>query len=226
MCCVIGALSEESLISRKQKILDLFEEGKIRGLHATGVAWHDGERVKASSVAGPPSNLWPTINLEDVLQSRVLIGHCRYSTSSEGFHQPIYDGAKALVHNGVISQEEPSQWHRQWNYDYKTKNDSEILFHTMSHLGDPSSLSEASLAFLFMTEDASVVFGRNGERPLWRVFVDGVLYIASTANILIRALGSVAPIPCPAGMLFRFSKGSLSSRFFTTKKDLQEKCHV
>ena len=216
MCGVIGVQLERVTEENIQSIRDLFRQSMIRGKHATGVTYFNGEQLV--TIKEPISadkfieKHDPTdwIYKHDMGSSKenlpciAFVGHTRYSTSDLHTNQPfvgVYeDGQVGLAHNGVISQE-PKE---TWEYDTITANDSELLLRCMQDGKHPlekyadRSMAVTTISTLHrVNQDGSqgapfaLVNGfRNHERPLWKVYKvrgnKGIIF-ASTADILHRS---------------------------------------
>ena len=180
MCAVVGAFS-------KTKVdLDLFQkvmvQSMIRGKHASGIAWNNNGKL-AYRIIDESANFLAFKNID----TNMIIGHARYSTSDLNYNQPIKTDKIAIVHNGVISQEHPNTWKDTYGYDFDTKNDSEIVLRSYENNKHPLQL-DGSMAtiILDMTEKPTILFFRNEQRPLY-YSTDKDIYIASTKNILERS---------------------------------------
>jgi len=180
MCAVVGAFS-------KTKVdLDLFQkvmvQSMIRGKHASGIAWNNNGKL-AYRIIDESANFLAFKNID----TNMIIGHARYSTSDLNYNQPIKTDKIAIVHNGVISQEHPDTWKDTYGYDFVSKNDSEIVLKSYENNKHPLQL-DGSMAtiILDMTDKPTILFFRNEQRPLY-YSTDKDIYIASTKNILERS---------------------------------------
>ena len=180
MCAVVGAFS-------KTKVdLDLFQkvmvQSMIRGKHASGIAWNNNGKL-AYRIIDESANFLAFKNID----TNMIIGHARYSTSDLNYNQPIKTDKIAIVHNGVISQEHPDTWKDTYGYNFNTKNDSEIVLRSYENNKHPLQL-DGSMAtiILDMTNKPTILFFRNEQRPLY-YSTDKDIYIASTKNILERS---------------------------------------
>ena len=146
MCAVIGAVLKNPTLKDFESLKRVFLESKIRGLHATGISflprWTDDivtlkEPIPADAFIEKHmhnDNFKDFINKDGNLY---LIGHCRYSTSDLEYNQPISNKKASVAHNGVITQELPEKWKELYGYDCSTKNDSELLLHTIEENVSP-----------------------------------------------------------------------------------------
>jgi len=180
MCAIIGAYIENPSSLDLVMLADVFRESSIRGLHATGVSWvRDGE-VKTRIDSKPATQFLESLDLNNCVNedgNLYLIGHCRYSTSDLEFNQPLWNENISIVHNGVITQEMPENWERLYGYKCKTRNDSELILHTLDAKRSPLvEFSNASMAVVELYKEKKLRFYRN----------DGGI-ITSTKDIAVRA---------------------------------------
>lgn len=210
MCGVIGVWAnptEENIHYIKR----LFEESQIRGKHATGLSFISDGIV---SVVNPvPArefvkefdfNLFKTVSGSD--WKIKLIGHCRYSTSDLEFNQPIFNQNFSIVHNGVITQEDPELWKKHFGYDCKTRNDSELILKAFENGKEPiDEYKHASISALILSK-RDLCFFRNSTRPLWYTERGEDYFIASTKDILIRVFGEdVKAYKCESGAIYNIN---------------------
>ena len=179
MCAVVGAYSKDKVnLESFQRVM---LQSMIRGKHASGIAWNDNGKL-AYRVISESANFLEFKNIE----TNMIIGHARYSTSDLNFNQPITSDKIAIVHNGVISQENPDTWKAIYSYDFKTRNDSEIILRSYENKKHPLQLNGSiATIILDMTNKPTILFFRNEQRPLY-YSTDKDIYIASTKNILER----------------------------------------
>ena len=180
MCAVVGAYSKDKVN------LELFQrvmlQSMIRGKHASGIAWNDNGKL-AYRVISESANFLEFKNIE----TNMIIGHARYSTSDLNFNQPITSDKIAIVHNGVISQENPDTWKAIYGYDFKTRNDSEIILRSYENKKHPLQLNGSMATIILdLIKKPTILFFRNEQRPLY-YSTDKDIYIASTKNILERS---------------------------------------
>jgi len=181
MCAVIGIDGVFSV----DLVKNLFVESQIRGRHATGVSYLKKGKVTTIKEPIPAETFVDKHDPEEWYDDGRLtvIAHCRYSTSDLEYNQPIANEEKAVVHNGVITQEMPEKWEELYGYKCETKNDSELLFHSW----DINKWPDASIAAIFL-DQSGIQWGRNGKRPLWISWNnDEGIVITSTKDIAQRA---------------------------------------
>jgi asparagine synthetase B (glutamine-hydrolysing) len=181
MCGVIGIVSKN--IIPKDIIHNLIVQSKIRGQHASGISYLENDIIKTKII---PKNA-TFMDLEDV-NTKCLIGHTRYSTSSLEYNQPINYLNVSIVHNGVITQEHSDNWGK-YNYKFKTSNDSEFILKSYIEGNQPiEEYKDASISSIILDNNSNKVhFFRNEKRPLYYAETKDTYYIASTKNILVRS---------------------------------------
>jgi len=182
--CGVVAIHSNTQVDIKH-FIEILKQSMIRGKHATGVAWHDTGVVKQKII--PKSA--DCMELENI-KTNMIIGHARYSTSDLNYNQPIYTNDIAVVHNGVITQENPKNWLQKYGYVCDTKNDSELILRSWQANNQPLKeyfFSSMAVALIDLRKEAKMVFFRNEQRPLWYCQSNGNTYIASTKNILVRS---------------------------------------
>lgn len=190
MCGVIGAIFKDIKDSDLETIERVLLESEIRGKHASGLAWFDGVEIRIYKQPIPISELLKTFYLNDFVVggNLSLIAHTRYSTSDIHFHQPLGDSSGALVHNGVISQEDPENWETKYGFKCSTKNDSELLLHSIKNNKNFLEVfHNPSISALYMNKNGDIKNFRNSLRPQWEAVFENGKIIASTKNILLRA---------------------------------------
>jgi glutamine phosphoribosylpyrophosphate amidotransferase len=189
MCAVIGIVLKSPSNEDFELVTKIFLESKIRGLHATGLSYVKNDKIITEKYPIPADQFkfdFPNYINED--GNLYLIGHCRYSTSDLQYNQPISNDNFSVAHNGVITQELPQHWEELYGYNCSTKNDTELLLHTLEN--DKSSLHvwhNSSLAVCELHKDKTLRFYRNGKRPLYSMNYKGGYLITSTNDILNRA---------------------------------------
>ena len=186
MCAVIGAIISNPSLKDFENLKRVFHESKIRGMHATGLAYIKDGKVHIDKKPVPAHQFsydFPSYVNED--GNLYLIGHCRYSTSDLEYNQPIGNDGVAIVHNGVITQELPQHWKEKYGYDCETKNDSELVLHSEDPLTEFSNMSMAVCELV--AKDKHLHLYRNGKRPLYLTNLLNGSIITSTADIAERA---------------------------------------
>ncbi len=187
MCSVIG-------IKLKNPNLDLvreiFLQSRIRGMHATGITYYKNKKlhtIKDPIPADKFINKYDFSEFVDNDQLR-LIGHCRYSTSDLEYNQPMTSKNFSIVHNGVVTQELPENWNTLYDVSCETKNDSELLVHTLENGEDPlEKWKNSSISMVSIDSSGNIMYTRNGKRPLWVWKSKKDFIVTSTRNIAIRA---------------------------------------
>ena len=100
----------------------------------------------------------------------------------------MYKDNISIVHNGVVSQEMPENWERLYGYKCKTRNDSELILHTLEANKSPLvEFSNASMAVVELYKEKQLRFYRNGKRPIYFTSLTNGGIITSTKDIAVRA---------------------------------------
>jgi glutamine phosphoribosylpyrophosphate amidotransferase len=202
----------------------VFLESKIRGMHATGVSYVKGGEVHTTKEAVPADRF--NFNFEEYLNedgNLYLIGHCRYSTSDLEYNQPIGNGSLSVAHNGVITQELSEHWKELYGYDCETKNDSELLLHTIQENVSPlRRWKDASISVCVLSREKTLKFFRNGKRPQYLTSIPNGVIITSTADIPKRAgLEGTVEVDMDTYITFDSELTMDIEKVFTGNKDLQ-----
>lgn len=193
MCGIIGFTSKKVTNKDIEVLKKVLIESRIRGKHASGIAWHNGKNTILSVVEPIPiDELVQKFDFKVAIHNgqMSLIAHARYSTSNINYSQPIVNSENtlAIAHNGVITQDDPSTWKSQYGYECVTKNDSELLLRCLENSEEPTKVfPKASIAAITLTNKGKVSGFRNGIRPLWTGKVGEGIIFASTYDILDRA---------------------------------------
>lgn len=230
MCAVIGAILKEPSLEDFQNLERVFLESSIRGLHATGISYLQGDKIVTVKEPVHAKEFVEKYKLEDCLNedgNLYLIGHCRYSTSDLKYNQPISNEQISVVHNGVITQELPENWEKLFGYKCETKNDTELLLHTIEDGKSPlEHWSDASISACVLSIDKSLKIFRNGKRPLYLTQFNNGYIVTSTMDIPTRAFGVSDTQEMPMDMYQSFHITSFGMKTFTEtvitgNKDLQ-----
>lgn len=216
MCAVIGVYSENYSKELVEIIKKLFYESEIRGLHYSGASYlKDGVKTELGN--------WKEFNLfKEKFTELNLIGHLRYSTSDIKYNQPIYDESLSVVHNGVVTQSDSSNWEKLFGLKCEGKNDSELIFKCIKK-GEEEPLikfKNSSISALSLDKQG-VTFFRNGSRPLWFTENEFGIFIASTKDILKRVFGYGEFQFCEAGWEYSIISSKIKKRKIEGFVDLQ-----
>ena len=223
MCGVIGISMLKADLNLIKKV---FQESMIRGKHATGVSYLKGGVINTIKDGIPVSEFLDKYDFEDFVDSDgsvTMIGHIRYSTSDLRYNQPFQNGSVSIVHNGVISQEDPSQW----VYKTETANDSELILHAILDNQVPlKRFRPSSMAVVELHSNGNLVGYRNEARPLWYNIIPNGIVFTSTKDISKRS-GLYNPQRCDMFNQYEYnrntSKISITSYEFKENiKDLQD----
>ena len=165
-------------------------ESRIRGKHASGVAWYDGKGIQSLV---QPIAIYELVTKIDwnklVINGKVtMIAHARYSTSNIKYNQPIIGESMAVVHNGVITQSDPQTWESQYGYKCESQNDSELILRAVEKNDNPlTKFPTSSIAAIILDDRGQLSYMRNSQRPLWMGKIGEGRVYASTYDILHRA---------------------------------------
>ena len=197
MCGVIGVSLTNVTQADVELVKKVLGETQIRGMHASGAVYHNGEGMVRVMAGVPISRLSEElIDWDGVVTSgdMKMIAHARYSTSDMSDHQPLGSKSLFMAHNGVITQAPPETWKETYGYDFDTRNDSEILLKKLTSGYTPSDcadgLTGSSIAVVTIDRAGTVSGWRNALRPLWRTDLPNGFILTSTRDIMIRASGN------------------------------------
>lgn len=197
VCGVIGYVSSNPTHDQTDALMRVIRESKIRGLHAFGmshVAYDDKHVEYVEHVK------FPTLDgLLGYMDGKLFwdaIAHTRYSTSGDwknmANNQPIVVDGWSLVFNGVISMKTKEEMEEEYNIKLTTYNDGEIFLRHVMNGKDPIEFvrtMKGSFAGLWYTPQGWLYAIRNERRPMWWVRYDDSVFVASTRDIIARALG-------------------------------------
>lgn len=196
MCGIIGFKGKNVTQEHLRVLQKVMIESRIRGMHASGIAWCNNKgNILSVAVPIPIDKLveefnWSVFfpNNQKIAPKVSLIAHARYSTSDIRYNQPIVGEHLAIVHNGVITQSDPNTWKKTYGYNCKTCNDSELILRCLEAGNDPiSTFKDSSIAGIMLDEDGGIMCFRNFARPLWVGKIGESTVMASTRDILERA---------------------------------------
>lgn len=190
ICGIIGFTSPHVTSKDLKVIKQVMIESRIRGKHASGIAWFDGQKLQSYVKPIAIDELLKKFDLNQVVHDGQvsMIAHARYSTSDIRYNQPIVGNSMAIVHNGVITQTDPKTWTKQFGYTCKTQNDSELILRAVENGDNPLvKFSDSSIAALVLDNTGQLCYMRNAQRPLWMGNVGKGIVYASTYDILQRS---------------------------------------
>lgn len=191
MCGIIGYYNKNVTKSDLDTLRKVLIESKIRGKHASGIAWFDGKKFQSYIKPTSIDKLMKKFDLSKSIYNGAsisLIAHARYSTSDIKYNQPILGETLAIAHNGVVTQDFPENWYETYGFKCKTKNDSELILHALENERELSQIfPKSSIAVVSLDLTGKIEVYRNGLRPLWQGTIGDGVVIASTQDILHRA---------------------------------------
>lgn len=191
MCGIIGFCSNNVTKKDLKVLKKVMIESRIRGKHASGIAWYNGKSIDYDVKPISIDNLVEEFDFNKLIYDGTnvsLVAHARYSTSDIKYNQPLIGKRYAIAHNGVITQSSPDTWESLYGYKCKTKNDSELLLKSLEN-GDNvfDKFPDSSIACVAIDNKGNLIYFRNSIRPMWMGMIgDGRIY-ASTFDILNRA---------------------------------------
>ena len=204
MCAIIGVIIDNPTNDELESIKRVFLESRIRGMHATGISFTKDNKVITIKESIPAkefvdSYMSDMSTFVDTNGRLAMVGHCRYSTSDLEFNQPIANECVSVVHNGVITQHLPENWKQMYGYKCDTRNDTELLLHTIMEDKSPLEVwHNSSLAVIELYGNQHMRFYRNGKRPMYLTNFGNGSIITSTRDVVLRAgimeIGVMAPM--------------------------------
>jgi glutamine phosphoribosylpyrophosphate amidotransferase len=214
MCGVLGIKIKNAGEEDYALVRNLFIQSMIRGKHATGVSYVKNGEIVTIKEPIPANEFIAKHDVKDWVNedgNLYCIGHIRYSTSDLNYNQPFSSADISIVHNGVISQEDPSTWEETYGLKTETANDSELILHCLEIGGDPlTKFNPASMAVCVLFADKTLVGFRNEARPLYYYTDSTTTVLTSTENIGIRA------------GLVGLSKTDMYKKYIQTEKQYNE----
>lgn len=195
MCGIVGYFSEKKGPLDDLYLMKIIRESRIRGLHSFGLSY-----VKAGGVHTMKyyQNEFREITIPENIKA--LIYHNRYSTSGDFQDclniQPLHLGPTSLVFNGVIDMGTKEEMQAKYGYKMQTANDGEILINVSK--GCPELMLRfvnsrvCSFSGLLLNKN-NLHAMTNGKRPLYKLHIDDSIFIASTRDILRRAIPFCEP---------------------------------
>lgn len=210
MCGILGyrPLPNQELEDRIE-CLDafrrLFDQSRIRGLHAYGFASPLNGIVTA--YRSFDSTKIPLYFEGD----RLTIAHARYCTSGDWSilenNQPLVVDNMALAFNGVLHMGTKAEFEVAFDVQCQSDNDGEIFLRKIvgSETAEEAARKaedfvgtiQGSFAGAFLAHGRLIV-SRNSRRPLWKCTMYGAKWYASTEDIFRRA-GFTGMEPVPVG---------------------------
>lgn len=191
MCGIIGYENHNVTNADLEILQQVMLESRIRGKHASGIAWYDGKKIHSKTKPVAIDELLNGLDLRKTIYNTheiSIIAHARYSTSDIQYNQPLVGTKIAIAHNGVISQASSENWKDLFGYKCKTKNDSELLLRAIENNDEPTKkFPGASIAVTILDSQGHVRAYRNTYRPLWEGTIGQGKIFASTFDILHKS---------------------------------------
>ena len=191
MCGVLGIKIKSPGEEDYALVRNLFLQSMIRGKHATGVSYVQYGKIVTIKEPIPANEFIAKHDIKDWVNedgNLYCIGHIRYSTSDLNYNQPFSSCDISIVHNGVISQEDPSTWKETYGLDTNTANDSELILRCIENGGQPlDKFEHSSMAVCVLVGDKTLVGFRHEASPLDYYTDSTTTIFTSTENIGIRS---------------------------------------
>ena len=209
MCGIVAADIKDIASDQIEGIKNILKETEIRGKHASGISWFSQGAVHTIKEAKPISELLEDFDIYRCVDENnghlSMIAHIRYSTSDITNNQPIVEpietdaglrfnnvggiGKFSIVHNGVITQSDPSTWEDLFGLGTTySSNDSELIFNAFTKDIHPlSEFEDSSMAVASINHLGQVHSFRNGKRPMWITETYNGMIASSTSDIIVRS---------------------------------------
>lgn len=185
MCSIIGWNGNFN----KELVIKLFNNSRIRGLHAFGYSYLKGELIKTEKFLDYNKFL----NSITDLKPNKFIAHFRYSTSGDYQNsinnQPIQINDLSLVFNGVLDMSGKIDMEKTYNVKLTTENDGEIALLKMQISEEEFKIlvKNKSFAGIFLDKKGNIKAYRNSNRPCYIANYNDIKIIASTKDIFNRS---------------------------------------
>lgn len=204
MCGICGVRRFSDVPLQRDMIDLLILNNENRGLEATGIALQQPNGSVAvfkddvpahEFIISPEYEAFMETNLKD--DTVIAIGHCRKVTKgtprNNGNNHPMWDGKTAVVHNGVIHNDDDK--FRDWKLERKAETDSDIFRALLDREGFTrkavnlmSQLSGSGAFAAVSTEHpGKLLLGRSGN-PIEFLGNKDVLMFSSESGPLYKAV--------------------------------------
>lgn len=209
MCGIVAVDIKDIASDQIESIKKVMIETEIRGKHASGISWFSEGKVHTIKASKPISELLEEFDIYRCVDENnghlTMIAHIRYSTSDLNNNQPIVEpymtdaglkfnntggvGKFSIVHNGIITQSDPSTWEDLFGLGQTySNNDSELVFNALnSGLHPLKEFTESSMAVASINHLGHVHAFRNGGRPMWLTKTYNGMIATSTSDIITRS---------------------------------------
>jgi len=209
MCGIVAVDIHDIASDQIESIKKIMIETEIRGKHASGLSWYSDGNVHTIKASKPISELLEEFDIYRCVDDNdghlSMIAHIRYSTSDLNNNQPIIEpklvndcyqfnndggeGDFSIVHNGIITQSDPSTWEDLFGLGRTySDNDSELVFNAFANNIHPlKEFEDSSMAVATINRLGQVHAFRNGKRPMWITKAYNGIIATSTSDIVTRS---------------------------------------
>jgi len=182
MCGIFGIISKEEInLKSFKKLANLSER---RGRDSSGILFFNDETY---SVRKADYSINKLINETDISKTSLILGHSRLITNSQQDNQPVVKKELAVIHNGIILDNEIFWNNSSQNQEYEI--DTEILLAiTLDYLNNHSSLDDLYKKISRECKGSfscSIIFPKLGKMAL--LSNTGSLYFGNKNNQFIFA---------------------------------------
>lgn len=219
-CGVIGFSGSNEFDKSKIETLMLWNS-LLRGEDATGMYTPKSGVVKNSN----PAYKFIIDKDTTIQKDKVFIGHVRSATRGSKVDKnahPFKEGNLVLVHNGTIT----NPWTLCNHYKLSTSDydvDSHAICAILAKEKKPDVLSQieggAAIVFTDVTKPDIIYVFKNKERPLFKGFIDGNMYISSIEESL-KYIGCKHIKSFEDDILFTIKDGLIKNRLPIVHKPL------
>lgn len=211
MCGIVAVDIKDVASDQIESIKKVLVETEVRGRHASGISWYSMGNVRTVKASKPISELLEEFDIYRCVDENnghlSMIAHIRYSTSDATNNQPIIapvlgedgeykfnnegatSGDLSVVHNGIITQSDPSTWEDLFGLGKTySSNDSELVYNSFMNGFHPlEEFPEASMSVAYINRIGQVHAFRNGSRPMWITNTYNGSIATSTSDIITRS---------------------------------------
>lgn len=191
-----GFVTDKRNWKTKHRLLrHLALETQVRGIHATGMAWTDGQHVGMYKLDWPAKDYVKTCEFETIadLRPNIVIGHNRYAThgdpSNNINNHPFKSRQRYFMHNGVIQNYD--QLKRE--YPCQSECDSEVILRVIESYPRRVTGIQATYREVQGSFACALLDSRKLRLWLWRNYGNPIVMCYNT-KLNLFVFGSTADI--------------------------------